>query len=655
MSDTDFTSLTTSRTDENDIEIIQSNGSDQMEFILDHFPVVSGDIIQPPTPSVSTVSVERSPTIPVPVLNTPTVDHDDSEEIDDETIIERLYGLTEMFPEWLRNFSGQLFNYSFSLKKTVKGAAWFVGSSLVILVLPILVELELSQVAEYQAAQTRQMSTSRYFRFFNFIIDKDMDYEHNGQYQYVGGSASANNNQPDIIRQDSENYYDSSTSSREILAHFAEFKRAVDDGNVILISRYYNTNHADWMGGVTLEERIDSYVNYIDLFNMVLAKEPLKLDLPDQWLWDIIEEFIYQFQSFCNFRTKLQKRTDDDVDQLKRNSKMWSIHAVLNVLHIPFHDNIDQICQTNLYKMLGYFSLIGLLKLHTLTSDYYMALKTVECIDLYVVKQYVYCQVPHCIVATNYHAGYCFTMMRRYEDAIRIFVDTLLYIQRIKTEFTTQTFQNDAVNKTGEQMLLLLSICLTLCPVRIDETLYQILREKFQDKLNKPLLTTGTDGKIQFRDHFGFACPKFISPSPTIYDQRTDHQWAEPFNKQIEVFMEEVQEQIYIPDVRSYLKLYTTLNIDKLAIFMEKTPQEVKTILLTFKHKLSGTDLSQKKDEDFQSSADIDFYVDKEIIHIADTKVTRRYSDYLVKQIIKFEELTRSISEGFGLRYNNKQ
>jgi hypothetical protein len=37
--------------------------------------------------------------------------------------------------------------------------------------------------------------------------------------------------------------------------------------------------------------------------------------------------------------------------------------------------------------MFGYFSLIGLLKLHTLTSDYYMALKTIECIDLDVIKQ----------------------------------------------------------------------------------------------------------------------------------------------------------------------------------------------------------------------------------------------------------------------------
>lgn len=171
-------------------------------------------------------------------------------------------------------------------------------------------------------------------------------------------------------------------------------------------------------------------MNYIDLFNLVLAKDqPLKIELPDQWLWDIIEEFIYQFQSFCNFRTKLAKRTDDDIEQLKRNIKIWNVHAVLNVMHslvdksriveqldatkkggkikfeekkshliyfyflVSFNPGGDLFCQTNLYKMFGYFSLIGLLKLHTLTSDYYMALKTIECIDLDVTKQVLFYEI----------------------------------------------------------------------------------------------------------------------------------------------------------------------------------------------------------------------------------------------------------------------
>ena len=37
-------------------------------------------------------------------------------------------------------------------------------------------------------------------------------------------------------------------------------------------------------------------------------------------------------------------------------------------------------------------------------------------------------------------------MMRNYEDAIRVFVDTLIYVQRSKPIMVAQTFQNDAVS-----------------------------------------------------------------------------------------------------------------------------------------------------------------------------------------------------------------
>jgi hypothetical protein len=47
------------------------------------------------------------------------------------------------------------------------------------------------------------------------------------------------------------------------------------------------------------------------------------------------------------------------------------------------------------------------------------------------------------------------------------------------------------VNKTADQMMTLLAICLTLNPMRIDETVYLHLREKFLEKLPKPLLYTG--------------------------------------------------------------------------------------------------------------------------------------------------------------------
>lgn len=48
----------------------------------------------------------------------------------------------------------------------------------------------------------------------------------------------------------------------------------------------------------TIEQRIESWLNYCDIFNLLLSVDsPLSLELPNQWLWDMIDEFIYQFQA----------------------------------------------------------------------------------------------------------------------------------------------------------------------------------------------------------------------------------------------------------------------------------------------------------------------------------------------------------------------
>ena len=48
-----------------------------------------------------------------------------------------------------------------------------------------------------------------------------------------------------------------------------------------------------------------------------------------------------------------------------------------------------------LYKMLGYFSLIGLLRLHSLLGDYFQAIKVLENVELNkkVIKAVKWCTV----------------------------------------------------------------------------------------------------------------------------------------------------------------------------------------------------------------------------------------------------------------------
>lgn len=46
----------------------------------------------------------------------------------------------------------------------------------------------------------------------------------------------------------------------------------------------------------------------------------------------------------------------------------------------------------------------------------------------------------------------------------------------------------------------------------------------------------------------------------------------------------------------------------------------------------------------FVSTSDIDFYIDKGMIHIADTKVERRYGDFFLRQITSFEDIYQFVS-----------
>jgi len=424
---------------------------------------------------------------------------------------------------------------------------------------------------------------------------------------------------------------------------------------------YFRHIYARVSGGPSFEQRFDSYYNYCNLFNYILNSDgPINRELPNQWLWDIIDEFIYQFQSFSQYRFKVHKLDNNEMVQIRNNPTIWNVHSVLNVLHSlvdKSHINpqlevfasggepesvAGDFGRHSLYKMLGYFSLIGLCRLHSLLGDFYQAIHILENID--INKKTMYSRVPACQVTTYYYVGFAYLMMRRYQDAIRTFVNILLYIQRTKQIFQHKNFQVDQISKQHDQMYALLAIALTLHPTRIDESVHSQLKEKHGEKMQK--MAKGDTG--EFETTFSFACPKFLSPVPPNYDVPNPNIGKEPYLQQLKVFMDEVEQQIWLPTIRSYLKLYTTLPISKLAAFMDIDERLLKTHLLAFKHKMKNVvwtkgSGSSGLEGELQSSSEVDFYIDKDMIHIADTKVARRYGDFFIRQILKFEEINRSL------------
>ena len=85
----------------------------------------------------------------------------------------------------------------------------------------------------------------------------------------------------------------------------------------------------------SLEARFSSYDNYCSLFHFVLnSNGPVELDLPTYyWAWDVIDEFIYQFSTFCTYRNRVAKsgQNTEEITVLRDNQQIWGCYSVLNV------------------------------------------------------------------------------------------------------------------------------------------------------------------------------------------------------------------------------------------------------------------------------------------------------------------------------------
>ncbi|CAG7785475.1 unnamed protein product [Allacma fusca] len=441
----------------------------------------------------------------------------------------------------------------------------------------------------------------------------------------------------------------------------SDISHLVEDQLFITLYRelYFRHIYAALPQSLSFSDRCNSYSNYCELFNLILTSpEPIDLTLTNQWLWEIIDEFVYQFQSFSQFR-RSPKLNEDEMSYMKDHSYIWSVMSVLNVLYSLIEkSNINlqlkayfnnessdgvagEFGKSPLYKMLGYFSIIALLRVHSMLGDYHLAVKVLENIDLH--KNTMYCNVPACQITTYYYVGFAYVMMRRYADAIRTYTNSLLYMQRIRQMFQAKSYQNDQVNKQTEQMYTMLAVCLVLHPQSIDESINAVLQDrKFAEKIAR--MQAG-DLK-EFENSFLFACPKFLSPVPTSLDGAAPEQTQEPLHIQKTIFLQEVAQQIYLPTVRSFLKLYTTMPISKLSAFMETDATQLGECLLCFKHKMHNvvwTKGISSLDGEFQAGSEVDFYIDKDMVHIADTKVGRRYGDYFIRQIHIMDELHRAL------------
>jgi len=76
---------------------------------------------------------------------------------------------------------------------------------------------------------------------------------------------------------------------------------------------------------------LNSYNNYLSIFETILLDKE-NITIPVQWVWDILDEFLYQYQSFCNFRAKMKDGDDANFQNLiSTQSEIWNMETIKEI------------------------------------------------------------------------------------------------------------------------------------------------------------------------------------------------------------------------------------------------------------------------------------------------------------------------------------
>jgi translation initiation factor 3 subunit L len=337
------------------------------------------------------------------------------------------------------------------------------------------------------------------------------------------------------------------------------------------------------------------------------------------------------------------------------------------------------------YKYLGYFATVTLARLECLLGDYHASLDALQPTSSAAAAAEVI-QVPHfeedgssknmtplelvhsvfaARLSMAYHSAVSYLMLRRYKDATRVLSDQCVYMQR--TLFSSAGYFNRRSNKNNkdkdshleqyqklfDRMVALLAILIHACPITvptIPDSILRLVREKHGKQWNK--IEAGEEG---YEDLFIFACPKFICPAVPDYTQATTATNTtaittpqDAYKLQVKHFMNEMAPQPTFRKLRSYMKLYTSISVSKLAAFND-VPQEHEflPLLLCYKHKMRQLQQHDNDDasttSDLGTALDIHYFIHNDMVHVDEAEKQRRFENYFLAQIHQNEEIRKDI------------
>jgi translation initiation factor 3 subunit L len=203
-------------------------------------------------------------------------------------------------------------------------------------------------------------------------------------------------------------------------------------------------------------------------------------------------------------------------------------------------------------------------------------------------------------------------------------------------------------------MIAFLAILYHITPAaRMEDVILKAIRDNHGNQLSK--IEAGEDG---YEDLFLFAAPKFIHPAVPDYGQPQPATLAQDVSTlQVKQFMSEMSQQQIYRKLRSYMKLYTSIPVSKLAAFNDIKNEEITSYLTSFKHKMQQLEntIPLEDDEDaaegstnpldgkIGTALDIHYYLVGDVVHVDEAEKPRQFEAYFLSQIAQSEEILKTL------------
>jgi translation initiation factor 3 subunit L len=378
-----------------------------------------------------------------------------------------------------------------------------------------------------------------------------------------------------------------------------------------------------------------------------------------QWIYDITQEFAYQFQGFCQYRCQLGNLNPETVKMLQANRDAWNLSDVSSMLNRFIKlANLKSSTSTstntsNVRYQFGYFAAIELARIQCLIADYNTSLSTIAHLRLFDYRNELFVSLPICHFNVFYHIGVCYMMLRRWNESLDVFSEIILYVLRILKPGASSSFRPGVpqqLQRMVDKAMSLTGILMTITPsYRIDDSIKEAIENKVLEKIRR--LSNGDRSSAS--ELFETSCPKFISPLVPDYGLTVNmHQVV--FNHQSTIIVDEIMQFIPFLKLRSFLSMYASIDVSKLSRFTEIPEIDLICLLLSYKNKAAQSRLTGSSSGSKSSRAgnDLNFRIDGGVLLI-DTPSAKNdqvlmRERYFVSNVRKHHEIKSQINKTFS-------